>query len=118
MNCTSVLHLVIATATVIRDSIAGEHYDCKSSQETAQEHKSSTNYITTHFPCAIEAFGSPRMFPDDFSSCVTFAKVKLKKNIYPILTSIWKRYMLNLNPLSLCLSLPLSYTISALSLKY
>lgn len=83
MNGTSsVLHLVMATATVTKDSIAGERDDCKRSQEKTQEQKSSANRNTTHFPCAVEASSSPRAFPNDFfSSSVTFAKVKLKKNI-------------------------------------
>lgn len=117
MNCaSSVLRLVIAAATVTKGSKAGEHWDCKTSQEKTQEQKKSrASCITTHIPCAIEAFDSPRMFPSDFSSCVTFAKVKLKKNIQPILTFIWKRCVLNISFFSLS---RLLYIISALSFKY
>lgn len=64
MNCaSSVLHLVIATATVARDSIAREHYYSNMSQEKTQEQRRNANCITTHFSCAVEAFNSPRTSP-------------------------------------------------------
>lgn len=70
---SSGLHLVIATVTVTKDSIAGEQSGCNTSQEETQEQKAGPTAFLV----------SPKLSTplEQSSSCVTFAKVKLNKNI-------------------------------------